>query len=273
MPDAEREQVVHARLEAARRIQLLEELLHPAPQRDLRADSEPIGSCTLEPYLQVMVLRERPRVVPIDERLLVDVVHDQIERAVAIQVAVGRAARKAQRVQSPGRALVREGQVAPVMEGEVRQLGRAHRIHQPPEVHASPARGLDHGLPARQKRDVVLGGDVLGEAGGDVDVLVAVQVEIGQQHAPAPVRPGHTGHLADVRESAVAVVEVEHVARKLIIKPVPHVGLETVPALERGSRLEAMLVVRQHVRDVDVRPTVVVHVPNVETHRRQADVG
>jgi len=34
-----------------------------------------------------------------------------------------------------------------------------------------------------------------------------------------------------------------------------------------------MLVVRQHVRDVDVRPAVVVHVRDVETHRRQADVG
>src|SRR2546425_12445158 len=49
---------------------------------------------------------------------------------------------------------------------------------------------------------------VLGEAGGDVDVLVAVQIEVRHEHAPAPVRPGHAGHLADVRERAVAVVEM-----------------------------------------------------------------
>src|SRR5207302_7346243 len=112
--DAEREDVVHARLETARRLLLLEELLRPAPQRDLRADGEPIGARSLEPHLQEAVLPDRPGVVAIDERLLVDVVHDQVERAVAVQVAVGRAAREARRIQAPGRTLVREDQVPPV---------------------------------------------------------------------------------------------------------------------------------------------------------------
>src|SRR5205823_11092099 len=101
--------------------------------------------------------------------------------------------------------------------------GRGHRIDQPPVVHTTTARSLDHGLPVRQKRDVVLGGDVLGEAGGDVDVLVAVEIQIGQEHAPTPVGPGYAGHLADVRERAVAVIEMEHVARKLAGTAVPQV--------------------------------------------------
>src|SRR3989442_992081 len=65
---------------------------------------------------------------------------------------------------------------------------------------------------------------------------------------------------------------MQHVAGELIIKTVAQLGLETIPGLERGGRLEAMLVVRQHVRHVDVRPAVVVDVRDIEAHGRQADV-
>ena len=271
-PDTEGEHVVHARLEPARRLLFLEELLCPAPQRDLRADGEPIGARALEPHLQVMVRGERPGVVAIDERLLVDVVHDQIDRAVAVQVAIGSAARKTRRVEAPGRALVREGRVAPVAKRVVRQLGRAHRVDEPLEIHPRAARRLDHGFPAPQKCDVVLGRDVLGEPVRHVDVLVAVEIEIRDERAPAPVGSRHTRHLADVRERAVPVVQMEHVARELVMKVVAHLFLEPVPVLERSGGLEPALVVRQHVRHIDVGPAVVVHVRDVQSHRRQTDI-
>src|SRR6266516_7960251 len=51
----ERQNVVHARLEAARRLELLEELLRPAPQRHLGSDGEPIRPRSLEPDLQEAV--------------------------------------------------------------------------------------------------------------------------------------------------------------------------------------------------------------------------
>src|SRR2546422_6983255 len=79
-------------------------------------------------------------------------------------------------------------------------------IRRPPRSTLFPYTTL---FRSRQKRDVVLGRDVLRQAVGDVDVLVAVQIEIGQERAPAPVGPGHAGHLADVRERAVAVVEMK----------------------------------------------------------------
>src|SRR2546425_8177479 len=94
---------------------------------------------------------------------------------------------------------------------------------------------------------------VLGEAGGDVDVLVAVQIEVRHEHAPAPVRPGHAGHLADVRERAVAVVEMQHVAGKLEIETVAHLGLQAVPAFERGCGLEAGVGGPPPVRPLDNR--------------------
>ena len=56
-PDAEGQHVVHARLEAARGLFLLEELLLSAPQRHLRADGEPIAALALELHLEVPVLR------------------------------------------------------------------------------------------------------------------------------------------------------------------------------------------------------------------------
>ena len=49
-------------------------------------------------------------------------------------------------------------------------------------------------------------------------------------------------------------------------------ALQAVPGLERRRRREPALIVRQHVRHVDVRPAVVVHVRDIEAHRRQTDV-
>ena len=66
---------------------------------------------------------------------------------------------------------------------------------------------------------------------------------------------------------------MEHVAGELVMKAVPYLGLEAVPVLEGSGRLEPVLVLRQHVGHVDIRPGVVIDVRDVEPHRRQADVG
>src|SRR5437773_8664532 len=57
-PDAEGQHVVHARLEAARGLFFLEELLLAAPERQFRPDGEPIAAFTLEAYLEVSVAGE-----------------------------------------------------------------------------------------------------------------------------------------------------------------------------------------------------------------------
>ena len=157
--DPERQDVVDAGLEAARGLHLLEELLPTSPERHLGADGEPIPARPVEPDLQEVIRRERTGVVAIDEGLLVDVVDDQIERPVAVQVAVGGAAREAQRVQVPGRALIGKREIAAVAKRVIGQLGRAHRVHEPPEVEASPSprpRGLLQRFPPGEERDVVL---------------------------------------------------------------------------------------------------------------------
>ena len=158
-----------------------------------------------------------------------------------------------------------------VPERVVRQWRRAHGVDQAQKIDPLAARGLDHGLSVCQESDIVLRRDVLGEAVRHVDVFVAVKVEIRDERAPAPVRPSHARHLADVRERAVAVVELQHVPHQLVVIPLPQLGLVDVPALEGRHRLEPVLVLRQHVGGVDVGPAVVVHVRDVEPHREVAD--
>ena len=68
---------------------------------------------------------QRTRVVAVDERLVVDVVHDQIERAVAVEIAVRRAVGEARRRQPPRGRLVREAQAAVVVKRVVRERRRA----------------------------------------------------------------------------------------------------------------------------------------------------
>jgi len=98
------------------------------------------------------------RVVAIDERLVVHVVHHEIGRAVAVQVAVRRAVRETRPIDSPGRAHVGERQIPVVAEGVIAELGRGHRLDQAHEIGplGATARGPEQCLIIREKRDVVL---------------------------------------------------------------------------------------------------------------------
>src|SRR5204863_7538217 len=127
----------------------------PYPPPHGRTVGPPPPRRPLEPHLQKTVRRQRPGIVAIDERLLVDVVHDEIDRTVAVQVAVGGPARKTRRVDAPGRARVCERRVAPVAKRVVRQLGRGHGVDEPLEIHARAARGVDHRLAVPEKSDVI----------------------------------------------------------------------------------------------------------------------
>ncbi len=267
----EGEDIVHARLESARGHQLLEERVGSAPERDLGPDRESVGALSLELHLQIAGVRQRARVVAIDRGFLVDVVHHEVQRPVAVQVAIRGTIGESRRIQSPGRASVREGQITPIPERVVRQLRRAHDLDESHEVDPLPFGRGHHRLISGQKRDVALRGHVPQDAVRDVDILVTVQIVVRDQRAPAPVRPRHAGHLADLAERPVAVVQLEHVAHELVVIVVLQLGLVGIPCVERGRHLEPVLVLRQHVEHVDVGPAVVVDVRGVEPHRREAD--
>ncbi len=234
----------------------------------------------LEAHLEEAVLREGAGVVAIDRDFLIDVVHHQVECAVTIQIAIGGAIGKPPRVQSPLGTHIREGNGLPrtgcaaavVAEGVVRNRRRAHRVGERQKIDAPVLDRRYHRLIVREEGDVVLRGQIPRHAVGYMDVLVAILIEIGDQRTPAPVRRGDAGQLADVAERSIPVVEMEHVAHELVVIIVLELGLVNVPALERGHRLEAVVVLRQHVGDEDVRPAVVVDVGDVEPHREIAEI-
>ncbi len=212
-------------------------------------------------------------VVAINERFVVDVVHHQVEGPVAVEIAVRGAVREVGRGETPGGALVGEREIAVVVERVVGQLGRGHRPDEAHEIHVAATRRLAHRLVVRQEGHVILRRDVFGEPVRDEDVFLAVEIEIRDQRAPGPVGAGHAGHLSDVCEPAVAVVQLQHVAHELVVIALTQLGLIHVPALERRRRLEPAVVLGQHVGGVDVGPAVVVHVGDVEAHREVADGG
>src|SRR5262245_3608258 len=82
---AERQHIVAARLKSTRGLELLVEHAAVIVDRDFGADREAIRSLTVQLDLQkVRFVRTVAGVVPVDERGVVDVVHDEIERAVAV---------------------------------------------------------------------------------------------------------------------------------------------------------------------------------------------
>src|SRR5205085_5183359 len=109
------EDVVAARLEAARRLELLIQRLAARGHGDFRADRKGVRPLPFELYLnEPRLVRQSARVVAVDERRIVDVVHDQVERSVAVEIGVRGAAREARSVETPRGALVCERQIAVV---------------------------------------------------------------------------------------------------------------------------------------------------------------
>ncbi len=269
----ERQHVIDARLEAPRRHQLLDDELLAGPQRHPRPDPEAVGSVTLEDHLEVPVGSQCAGVVAVDRGLVVHVAHDEIERAVAVQVAVRRPVREPLGVQPPGGTGVREGQVPLVPEGVIRESRGGHPPDESEEVDPLPHHRRTHGLVGRQERDVILRRHVPEDPVRDVDVLAAVQIEVGDQGAPTPVGSRHAGQLSHLAERAVAVVPVQHVAHELVVVAVLQLVLVARPVLEGGGRLQSAVAGGQHVGDVDVQPPVVVHVGHVQPHRGEADGG
>ncbi len=156
----------------------------------------------------MIALEQSAGVVAVDERFVVDVVHDEIERAIAIQVRVHCAVAEAGLVQSPAGGLVRKGQITLVAEGVVLELSRGHRVDEGLEIDFLPLGRRPHRLLAREEGDVILRRHVLGKAVRDIDVLEAIQIEIREERAPAPVGPGHSSHLPNVAERSIAVVQL-----------------------------------------------------------------
>ena len=154
---AERERVIHARLKASGGLELLHELGISGAQGDSRPDRERIRRLAGETDLQEALLgRLGTGVVAVHECLVVHVVHDEVECAVAVQVPVRCAVREARLVEAPGRGDLGERQVAGIAKRVIGEPGRAHRVDQAQEVDALAPCGAEHGAIAGEEGHVVL---------------------------------------------------------------------------------------------------------------------
>ena len=176
--------------------------------------------------------------VAVNARRLVDVGHDEVEIAIAVEVAVGGCVAHALVGEAPRLGGLLELQIALVAKGEVDLLHRGLLFPQFPLGLAD-----EH---LRGDRDVGVGDHARG-AVGDVDIDAAVVVEVGQLDGPAPVRPGQSTEEGGLHEARRAGIEEEVVAHDL---PWPGILEEPAP-VAHVAHGDLGLVVRRggHVGD------------------------
>ena len=185
----------------------------------------------------------------------------EVEVAIPVEVAEGRAETHARLVEAPRRTDSLEAQVAEVAVGKMPLGEDRARFHQP---HALRRRlRLHHGL---QQVQVVL---LAVHAIGHVHIEPAVVVEILEAHRPGPVGGREAGKRRGLEEVAGAGIKIERVARHL--RCGRGVGARGIPGLGARVRHAALVLLRRgrrHVRHEQVDPPVVVHVAEVGAHGR-----
>ena len=191
----------------------------------------------------------------------VDVGHDEVEVAVAVEIAVGGGVAHAFVVEAPQLGGLLKLQVALVAVGEVDLFHRGLLFPQFPLGFAD-----EH---LRGDRDVGVGDHARG-AVGDEDIDTAVVVEVGQLDGPRPVRPGQAAEEGRLHEARRAGVEEEVVAHDLarpsvLEKPAP------VAHVAHGD-LGLVMGRRGHVGNEQIQQPVVVQVGAVRPHRRPTRV-
>ena len=199
--------------------------------------------------------------VAVNARRLVDVGHDEVEVAVAVEVAVRGAVAHALVGEAPRLGGLLKLQIALVAVGEVDLFHRGLGLPQFPLGLAD-----EH---LRGDRDVGVGDHARG-AVGDEHIDAAVVVEVGQLDGPSPVRSGQATEESRLHETRRAGVDEKIIAHDLarpgvLEKPAPvaHVAHRDLGFVMRR---------RRHVGDEQVEQTVVVQVGAVRPHRRPARV-
>src|SRR5690606_5457622 len=95
-------------------------------------------------------------------------------------------------------------------------------------------------------------------------------------HDALPISPlggVYAREVADLAEASVAAVQLQGVPGVLGMVTELLAQLEGPEALRVGGGLENLLAGGQHVRDVDVRPEVVVEIGRIDAHREAARVA
>ena len=234
------------------------------------ADSRRIGARAAQRHREIVMTGtvQVAHPIAVDRSGRVEIVHHQIERAVVVEIHVRGAVRESRSAESPGGGQVGERQIAVVMERVIRLRNVRHLRNE------SRDRRLDAGVYRVQRRDVVEIVRPPVDACRDEQVFLAVVVEIREQRRPAPVRRRDPREEADVTEPESPVqhpaIQLEGVARILIVITRRSVPIEQLVVLRRLGTLQDALAVGKHIDDGDIGPAVVVEVGRIRAHREAA---
>ena len=235
----------------------------PAQQTDSRTDAPGVWSQTTQPHRDP---RRRADVF-MDLSGSLQPVHHQIEVAILIQIGQGHTMPNGRHGQSPGPRHVLEGQITAIAEHGHRRL----QTRKAAQVFHGIARGIPTIGSTHCPQEVGIE-DVMVIARAHDEVLEPVQIDIHEDGAPRPIRGADSGHLGDLRVSAIAATHKEGVARHLRSKRGimrrPIEGGEVIGTLAlTGGRIG-----REHVHHHEVIDAIPVDVGEIHTHGRHGNL-
>ena len=110
------------------------------------------------------------------------------------------------------------------------------------------------------------------DAVGDKDIPPTVVVHIEHKPRPAPVCGVHPAKIGHLREGAVPVVELQRILDILLVKIFALLEFVDVIPFEFHHGFDPLLGLGQHVGNKDILQTIVVDIPDIDAHGRQAQV-
>ena len=215
--------------------------------------------------------------VSIHPRDATQIVHDKIHVTVAVKIGHGNRVVNAALIGPPGRSDVLKFQIAQVVKRHDRHVQariKAHMLHQffsellarqrlPGSLDEGGALSRTLARPDQRFRVSVL--HVLGMAGRDQQVLIAVQVHVDKYRLPGPLRGFQAAEVGNFRITAVAPIEKKRVAHDL--RPVLDFSdRQKHRSLSRQLPFPEPQVAAQHINHEEIQVAIEVNVREVHPH-------
>ena len=181
-------------------------------------DGKSIGRVAVQGDADVVVMIKLPGVVAIDGGRLVLVVDDQVEIAVAIEVAVGGAIGESGLGKAPLRPYVLEVEITQVAVHFIQERSLGDVLEQLFNIFLFAAEGHFLVYVVSKEVEKIQVCDVFINAIADIDVVEAVIIHVEHKGAPAPVSGRDAAVVTCFQELAMSVVDLEAVLYILIVE-------------------------------------------------------
>ena len=235
---------------------------------DSGADPEPVAFRAFEANLQVMPRGKTVRIVPVDKGFRVDVVDHKVEIPIVVQIGVCRTIRKGSLAHTPVPRLVCKDNSRFVSIDIVAQrAGRHLPDHFQRGQRFPPGTRLLMRIHQRTPEKIEIR-VVAHVAIRDEKIVIAIEIEVGQQRRPAPVGIRNACDLSDFRESPISPIQLQHIAHILLVKPLTSEVFVKHMVLRPLQHFLPEMIFGQHIQRHDVGQRIVVYIGNVGPHGR-----